>query len=98
MNHHHRLKQYAINAQYTIIRNYPTNEAQGELKVTNCTKFMGRLPGLSPLRSNVFLNSQAGRLERVSSGRRQLEGSHQTRVHSDQMILVMARQGGWTFI
>jgi hypothetical protein len=36
----------------TIIRDYPKNEAQGELEGTNCMKSKGRLPGSSPLRSD----------------------------------------------
>jgi hypothetical protein len=34
----------------------------------------------------------------VSSGQKQLEGGHQTRAHSDQLVLVMAKQGGWNVI
>ncbi len=36
------------------------------------------------------------RLSCMSSGQKQLKKGHQARVYSDQMILVMARQGGWT--
>ncbi len=52
MNNHRRMKQYTIDAQYTIIRDRPTNEAQGELKRTSCMKSKGRLPGSNPLRSD----------------------------------------------
>jgi hypothetical protein len=47
------------------------------------------------LRSYGSQDSQMGRLSCVSSGQKQLKRGHQARVHSDQMVLVMARQGGW---
>jgi hypothetical protein len=77
--------QYTNNAQYTIIKEHPTNEAQGELKGTNCMKAKG-LPGLSLLRSDGSQGSQVGRLNWVSRGHWQLKGGHQARVHSDQMV------------
>jgi hypothetical protein len=40
--------------------------------------------------------SQAGRLDHVSGSQRQLNGGHQARVQSDQMVLMVARQGSWT--
>jgi hypothetical protein len=54
------MKQYAKGAQYTIIRDCPTNEAQGELKGTNCMNAQGRLPELSPLRSDGSWIAQWG--------------------------------------
>ncbi len=50
MNYHHRMEQYTINVQYTIIRDFTTNVAQGDYKGTNCMKSRGRLLGLSPFR------------------------------------------------
>jgi hypothetical protein len=88
MYNHRRMKQY------TIIRACPTNEAQEELKGTNCLKSKQRLPGLSPIR--WFSESQGGRLDHMSGSPRQLNGGHQARVHSDQMVLMIARQGGQT--
>jgi hypothetical protein len=41
------MKQYTINAQYAVITECPTNEAQGRLKGKNCMKSMGRLPRYS---------------------------------------------------
>jgi hypothetical protein len=32
----------------------------------------------------------------VSSGQKQLKRGHQAPVYSDQTVLVVARQGGWT--
>jgi hypothetical protein len=37
-----------------------------------------------------------GRLSYLSGGLKQLKGGNQTQVQSDQMVLMMARQGGWT--
>jgi hypothetical protein len=51
------------------------------------------LPRSSPDGSR---GSLAGRLDRVSGGQRQLLGGHQAYVHLDQMVLVMAKRGGWT--
>jgi hypothetical protein len=34
----------------------------------------------------------------MSNGQKQLSEGNQAQVHSDQMILVMARQGGWTAV
>jgi hypothetical protein len=34
----------------------------------------------------------------VSGGQWQLKGGHQARVHSDQMVLMMVRQGGWNTV
>jgi hypothetical protein len=56
----------------------------------------GGLPGLSPLRSDGFQGSQAGRLDCMSGGQRWNKGGHQSRIHSDQMVLLMFRWGGWT--
>ncbi len=53
------------------------------------------LPGLIPLKSDGPWDSQAGSLDCVSGGRKQLNGVHQARVHSDQMVLMMATWGGW---
>jgi hypothetical protein len=50
----------------------------------------------SPLRWDDTRDNQTGRLSCMSSGHKQLKGEHQAWVHSDQMVLVMARQGGWT--
>jgi hypothetical protein len=98
-----------------------------------CVKSQEGLLGLSQLRSDGSRDSQAGRLDLVSGGQRQLKGGRQARiqsdgscdsqagrpdrvsdgqktlkaelnlkrsrqaqVHSDQMVLLMARQGGWT--
>jgi hypothetical protein len=63
--------------QYTLIRDRPTNQAQLELNRTYCMNAMGLL-GLSPLRSDDTQGSQAGRLDCVSGGQRQLKGGHQT--------------------
>ncbi len=52
MKNCHRMKKYTISAQYTVIRDCPTNGAQEELKGTNCMKSKGRLQGSSPLRSD----------------------------------------------
>ncbi len=38
------------------------------------------------------------RLSHLSGGQKQLKGGHQALVHSDQMVLVMAKQGGWTVV
>ncbi len=46
------------------------------------------LSGSSPLRPNYSCDSQAGRLDCVSSGQRQTKGDYRGRVHSDQMVLV----------
>jgi hypothetical protein len=34
----------------------------------------------------------------MSCGQKQLKGEHQALVHSGQVALVMARQGGWTTV
>ncbi len=82
-------------AQYSnICEISPTNESQGELK-GNLHASQGRLSELSLLRSYGSQDSQTGRLSCMSSGQKQLKRGHQARVHSDQMVLVMARQGGW---
>jgi hypothetical protein len=39
-----------------------------------------------------------GRLSRESGGQKLLKEGHQAGVNSDQMILVMARQGDWTTV
>jgi hypothetical protein len=53
------------------------------------------LSGLSPFRSDGSQDSQAQRLSHVSSGIKQLKSGYQAPVHSDKMVLAMARQGGW---
>ncbi len=34
----------------------------------------------------------------MSTGQRQFKRDHQAQVHSDKMVLLMARQGGWTVL
>jgi hypothetical protein len=53
------------------------------------------LSELTPLRSDDSQDSQMERMSRVSGGQNQHKGGYQARVHSDQMVLMMARQGGW---
>jgi hypothetical protein len=65
----HRLKQFTINAQYTIIRDCPTEDKLHEGQ--------GGLLGLSPFRSDGSQGSLAKRLDRMSNGQRQLKGAHQ---------------------
>jgi hypothetical protein len=48
----------------------------------------------SPLDQMVLRVVKWGRLDGVSYGQQQLKGVHQSRVHSDLMVLVMARLGG----
>jgi hypothetical protein len=86
--------QYCRCTQYKITRNHPTNEAPGKLKGRNCMKpkdcwtestqirWFSRQPG-----------REAGLRERWPKA---TQGGHQTWVYSDQMVFVMARQGGWT--
>jgi hypothetical protein len=69
------------------------NESQGELK-GNVHESQGGLPRLSLLRSDFSRDSQAEKLDCVSCSQRQLKGGHHARVHSDQMVLAMARRGG----
>jgi hypothetical protein len=45
--------------------------------------------------SDGFRDSKGGRLGCVSGGQRQIKGSYQAQVHSDQMVLMMAGQEGW---
>ncbi len=52
----------------------------------------GGLSGLSPHRPNGSRDGQTGRFERMNGGQSQLKRGQQTRVHSDQIVLVMARQ------
>jgi hypothetical protein len=59
-------KQSTINSKYSISIDHPKNEAQGE----NLHEGQGGLFKLSPLISDDSRNSQAGRLDRVSSGQR----------------------------
>jgi hypothetical protein len=80
--------------QYKISIDRPTNEAQIELK-GKLHEGQGGLSWLSPLRSDSSYDSQARRLDHMSSGQRQLNGGHWAQVHSDQMVLVIVRQGGW---
>jgi hypothetical protein len=54
------------------------------------------LPGLNLLRSDGSQGSKVGRLDHMSGGQRRLKGAHHAEVHSVQMVLVMARQGGST--
>ncbi len=73
-----------------------SKEAQGELKGDKRHDCLWGLLGLSPLRADGSQGSQPGRLDHVSNGHRQLKVGIQARVHSDQMVLVTARQGGLT--
>jgi hypothetical protein len=73
----HRMKKFTINAQYTIIRDCPTNEAHGELTEDKLHEGQGGLLGLSPFRSDGSQGSLAKRLDRMSNGQRQLKGAHQ---------------------
>jgi hypothetical protein len=43
-----------------------------------------------------FLDSQVRRLDHMSGGQWYFKGGYQASVHSDQMVLMMARQVGWT--
>jgi hypothetical protein len=56
----------------------------------------GGLSGSSPLGSKGSGGSQTGSLSCLSGRQKQLKGSHQAQaqVHSDQLVPVMARQGG----
>jgi hypothetical protein len=68
----HSFNQNVISAQYTISRNCPTNEAQGELKGEISGK-PEELSGSSPLRSDGSREGQVGRPDDVSSGQKTLE-------------------------
>ncbi len=59
-------------------------------------KSKGRLWGLSPLRSDgSWIVKRGGWITwMVANGTS--KGGHQASVHSDQMVLMMARQVGWT--
>jgi hypothetical protein len=48
------------------------------------------LSGLIPLKSDGPWDSQAGSLDCMSGGQKQLKGVNQARVHSDQMVPMMA--------
>ncbi len=43
-----------------------------------------------------FLGYSGGEARPREGGQRQHKGGYQAQVHSDQMVLLMARQGGWT--
>jgi hypothetical protein len=55
-----------------------------------------RLSVSSPHGSYCSRDCQAGRLDCMNGGQRQLKGGNQAQVYSDQMVLVMARQWDWT--
>jgi hypothetical protein len=73
------------------------NDSRGIQEGNLCTS-QGGLFGLSPLRSDGSQDGQMRRLSCVSSGQKQLKGGHQAPVYSDHMVLMMARQGGWTAV
>jgi hypothetical protein len=58
--------------------------------------------GLSPLRSNGSCDGQAGRLDKVTvvtkdtESKLSLKGDYQAQVHWGQMVLMVAKQEGWT--
>jgi hypothetical protein len=74
----------------------PTNESQGGTQGEILHASQGRLSESSSCRSDGFWDSQMGRLSHMSGDQQQLKGRHQARVITEQMVLVMARQGGWT--
>ncbi len=55
-------EQCTINAQYTIIRERPTSEAQGELKGTNCMRPRG-IAGTEPTQIRCFSRQSDGEAE-----------------------------------
>ncbi len=57
-------------------------KAQGELK-GNLNESQGRLSGSSPLRSDGFCDSQAGKLDSMTSGQRQTKMDNWDQVHFD---------------
>jgi hypothetical protein len=57
-------------------------KAQGELE-GNLNESQGRLSGSSPLRSDGFSDSQAGKLDCVTSGQRQIKMDNRDQVHFD---------------
>jgi hypothetical protein len=71
------------------------NDFQGELRGDLHASQEG-LSGSSSLRSDGSRDSRDREADCVSVGQNQLKGGHQAQVHSDQMVLVMARQEGWT--
>jgi hypothetical protein len=92
--------EYSINIQQEIEQctiyisgDCPITGYQGKLK-GNLHAGQGVLSGSSPLRSDGLRDSQAGRLSLMCGGHKQLKGGNQTRIHLDQMVLVMARQKG----
>jgi hypothetical protein len=87
--------QNVDNVHYKISRDHPTSEAQGELK-GELHESQGGTIRIESTLIRWFSDSQAGRPDCLSGGQRQLKRGHQARVHSVQMVLVMARQGGWT--
>jgi hypothetical protein len=61
--------------QCILVMDRPADEVQGELKGTNkLHEGLGELQGLSPFRSDGSQGSQAGRLDLMSSGHKQLKG------------------------
>jgi hypothetical protein len=60
--------------QYTKSVDHPTNESQGRNSREKLHESLEDPFGLSSLRSDGSRNSQAGRLDRVSSGQSQLKG------------------------
>ncbi len=82
------MKEYLINTQYTIYLNCPKKDSQGEF----CNKPRGTVQT-----DRWFSGQSDRRLDLVRGSQRcskpsQLKTGHQAQVHSDQMVLVMARR------
>jgi hypothetical protein len=67
--------QNVVNVKFKISRGHPTNKLRGNLR-GKLHEGQGRLSGWSPLRSDGSPDSQAGKLDRVSGGQRELKGGH----------------------
>ncbi len=77
-------EQNVDNLQYKSTS--PTNEAQGT-RGEHCMK--AHWDGQGQVHSDQMV------LDCVSGGQRQLNVGHQASINLDQMVLMMARQGGW---
>jgi hypothetical protein len=68
-------EQNVNSVKYKINKDHPTNKSEGELKGENSKKAKEDYQNKGPLRSDGSPDSQARRLDHMSSGQRQLMGA-----------------------